>query len=95
MPDSIYTQRLQLRHLVKQTNCLRRASNPCCCACQSSFEIIGTHRQELITDMQCLASFDAAEIALTGQHAPRLVTDIDEDVAASVEGAEWKAFGYW
>lgn len=50
---------------------------------RSYLEIIGPRRQELISNMQRSRPFNAAEILLTGTYAPCLITDIDENIAAS------------
>ena len=44
--------------------------------------------QKLISNMQCLTSINTTQESLTSQHAPTLVADVDEDVAAAVESAE-------
>lgn len=43
-------------------------------------EVIRSSAQELVSDVQRLATLDAAKVPLARHHAPRLVADIHEDL---------------
>lgn len=43
-------------------------------------EVIGTSRQKLVTDMQCLGTFNAAKITLAYANTPRFIADVDKDI---------------
>lgn len=74
--------------LIEQLDRLGRTRDPGRRAGQARFEIVGPGRQELVADVQRLAAGDAAEVPPAREDAPALVADVDEDVAAAVEGAE-------
>lgn len=62
-------------------------------------EVVAAGAEELVANVQRLLAGDGGlrvsrlggEPALADGHAPRLVADVDEDVAAAVEGAEGDA----
>jgi len=84
----------QLCHLVQQCDRLCWTCYPCSRACQPGLEVVGAYGEELVADVECLLAFDLAKVALTGEYAPRLVTDVDEDVVASVECAKGQHLCY-
>jgi hypothetical protein len=75
----------QFCNFIKQLDSLKRAGNPSSRACEASFEIICGGGQELISNMQCLATANASKIPLANQYAPRLVANVDENVVASYQ----------
>lgn len=57
--------------------------------CFPYLEVIRTSTQELVTNVECLRALNAAEEALADHNTPGLVTNVHEDVVATVESTEW------
>ena len=46
-------------------------------------EVVRSSREELIPDVECLCTFNPAEVPLTCKYAPAFVAYIDENVVTS------------
>ena len=57
---------IQFSEFVEKSACLCRVCDPSCGASETGFEVVGAGREELVADVQRLASVDAAEEALAG-----------------------------
>jgi hypothetical protein len=73
---------VQLSYLVEQLASLQWVRDPRCRASQSCLEIVCPCTQELISNMQCLPTFDPSKDALAGQYTPRLVSNIYKHIIA-------------
>jgi hypothetical protein len=51
----------------------------------SYLKVIGTRRQELITNVQRLGRIDIAKVSLAGSNTPGFIADIDKDVISAWE----------
>lgn len=78
--------------LIQQLDRFARTRDPGRRAGQAGFEVVRAGGEELVADVERRAASDAAEVPLAREDAPALVADVDEDVAAAVEGAEGEAF---
>lgn len=74
------------RNLVQQIHSLGRVCDPRRRTGQASFKVVRSSTQELITNVQRPAAFDATEVLLASHYAPGFVADVDENVVATWDG---------
>ena len=92
LPGLTLVRLVQLRDLVQQLAGLRWVCNPRRRACQTCLEVVRPSAQELVTNVQCLASLNVTKNPLTGQYAPALVSNIYKDIVATYKMCQSSSF---
>ena len=86
-PSVIVTRRVVIQ-FIKELDGFSRTGNPCRRASSSRFEVVRASAQELVTNVQRLASLYAAEITLTSHHPPELISNINKNIISTLESDE-------